>query len=192
MLLAIIILTLAWSIGTVTQDVKTADYIISLLSDSISPRLLPVIVFLICALTSFSTGTSFGTMAIIMPIVIPLASGVSSLYNLPPYDQSVILYGVISSVLAGSVFGDHCSPISDTTILSSMASGCDHIDHVRTQLPYALVVGFVCMLIGDLPTAFGFSPYLSIIIITGILIAILFFVGKRTQKPNSKNLHSTD
>jgi Na+/H+ antiporter NhaC len=90
------------------------------------------------------------------------------------------MYGVISSVLAGSVFGDHCSPIADTTILSSMASGCDHMDHVRTQLPYALVVGFVCMLLGDFPTAFGFPPYLSIIIIAAVLFVVLFFVGRKT------------
>jgi Na+/H+ antiporter NhaC len=181
MFLALIILTLAWSIGTVTTDMKTADYIVSLISDSVNPGFLPVIIFLACALTSFATGTSWGTMAVMMPIVIPLGAGVSSLYGLSPADQTLILYGVVSSVLAGSVFGDHCSPIADTTILSSMASGCDHMDHVRTQLPYALVVGFVCMLLGDLPTAFGFSPYLSIVIISGVLFGVLFFVGKKTD-----------
>ncbi len=181
MLLAVIILTLAWGIGTVTQDMKTADYIVSLLSDSVNPRFLPVLVFLVCALTSFSTGTSFGTMAVMMPIVIPLSSGVCNIHHFQPADQSLILVGVISSVLAGSVFGDHCSPISDTTILSSMASGCDHIEHVRTQLPYAVVVAFVCMLIGDIPTAFGFSPYFSILIIAAILTGILFFIGKKTE-----------
>ena len=181
MFLALIILTLAWGIGSVTQDIRTADYIVSLISDSVNPRLLPVIVFFACAITSFSTGTSWGTMAVMMPIVIPLGAGVSSLYALSPADQTLILYGVVSSVLAGSVFGDHCSPIADTTILSSMASGCDHMDHVRTQLPYALVVGFVCMLLGDLPTAFGFSPYLSIVIISGVLFGVLFFVGKKTD-----------
>jgi len=181
MLLAVIILTLAWGIGTVTQDMKTADYIVGLLSDSVNPRFLPVLVFLVCALTSFSTGTSFGTMAIMMPIVIPLSSGVCNIHHFQSADQSLILVGVISSVLAGSVFGDHCSPISDTTILSSMASGCDHIEHVRTQLPYAIVVAVVCMLIGDIPTAFGFSPYLSIIIIAAILTGILFFIGKKTE-----------
>ena len=181
MLLAVVILTLAWGIGAVTQDMKTADYIVSLLSDSINPRFLPVLVFLVCALTSFSTGTSFGTMAVMMPIVIPLSSGVCNIHHFSPADQSLILVGVISSVLAGSVFGDHCSPISDTTILSSMASGCDHIEHVRTQLPYAVVVAVFCMLIGDIPTAFGFSPYLSILIIAAILTGILFFIGKKTE-----------
>jgi Na+/H+ antiporter NhaC len=187
MLLAVVILTLAWGIGSVTQDMKTADYIVGLLSDSINPRFLPVLVFLVCALTSFSTGTSFGTMAVMMPIVIPLSSGVCGIHHFSPADQSLILVGVISSVLAGSVFGDHCSPISDTTILSSMASGCDHIEHVRTQLPYAVVVAIFCMLIGDIPTAFGFSPYLSILIIAAILTGILFFIGKKTEPDTFNN-----
>ena len=181
MLLALIILTLAWSIGSLTQDMKTADYIISLIGDTINPRFLPVLVFLVCALTSFSTGTSWGTMAIIMPIVIPLATVVPGLYHYSPLDTQIILHGVISSVLAGSVFGDHCSPISDTTILSSMASGCDHIDHVRTQLPYAVLVAVFCMLIGDIPTAYGFSPYLSIVIIAIVLAVILYFFGKKVS-----------
>lgn len=179
MFLALIILTLAWSIGAITNEMKTADYIVSILGDSLNPRFLPVLVFILCALTSFSTGTSWGTMAIMMPIVIPLAASVTHLYNFNPMDSQIILHGVISSVLTGSVFGDHCSPISDTTILSSMASGCDHIDHVRTQLPYAVVVAFFCMLIGDIPTAYGFSPYFSIIIITVILVAILYIFGKK-------------
>jgi Na+/H+ antiporter NhaC len=181
MFLAVIILTLAWSIGNVTQDMKTADYIISLISDAISPHLLPVIVFLVCAFTSFATGTSWGTMAIMMPIVIPLAHASSVLHHYNPVDYDIILHGVISSVLAGCVFGDHCSPISDTTILSSMASSCDHIEHVRTQLPYAIVTAIFCMMIGDIPTAYGFSPYLSIVIISAVLLGILFFFGKSVK-----------
>lgn len=181
MLLAIIILVLAWSIGAITQDVKTADYIVSMITDAISPRYLPVIIFITCALISFATGTSFGTMAIMMPIVIPLSDAVTSMYNYSSADQILILHGVISSVLAGSVFGDHCSPISDTTILSSMASRCDLMDHVRTQLPYAILVGIVCMLVGDIPTAFGFPAYLSLIIIAGVLVGVLFLIGKRVE-----------
>jgi len=186
MLLAVIILTLAWSIGNITQDMKTADYIISIISDTVNPRFLPVIVFLVCALTSFATGTSWGTMAILMPIVIPLAHSVSGLNHYGPADYDIILHGVISSVLAGSVFGDHCSPISDTTILSSMASGCDHIEHVRTQLPYAVLTAVFCMLIGDIPTAWGFSPYLSILIISGVLIAVLYIFGKSVHYQPAK------
>ena len=179
MLLAVIILTLAWAIGAITVEMKTADYIISLISDNIAPHYLPVLVFLVCGLTSFATGTSWGTMAIMMPIVIPLSHSVSGLYGLDSFESTIILHGVISSVLAGCVFGDHCSPISDTTILSSMASGCNHVDHVRTQLPYAIVVAIICMLLGDIPTAFGLSPFISIILISGVTIAIIFIFGRR-------------
>jgi len=179
MLLAVLILTLAWSIGSITVEMRTADFIIGLISDSISPHFLPVIVFLVCALTSFATGTSWGTMAIMMPIVIPLSHTVSGFYNLSPVDTTLILNGVISSVLAGCVFGDHCSPISDTTILSSMASRCNHVDHVRTQLPYAIVVALFCMLLGDIPTAFGLSPYISLVLIGIVLFLVLFTVGKK-------------
>ncbi|MFC2103667.1 Na+/H+ antiporter NhaC family protein [Bacteroidota bacterium] len=177
--MAVIILTLAWSIGSITVEMKTADYIISLIGDNISPHWLPVIVFLVCGVTSFSTGTSWGTMAIMMPIVIPLSYTISNMYGLDSMASTIILHGVISSVLAGCVWGDHCSPISDTTILSSMASGCNHVDHVRTQLPYAVVVGIVCMLFGDVLSAFGLSPYISILIISAVLLGIIFLFGKK-------------
>ena len=189
MLLAVLILTLAWSIGAITVEVRTADYIISIISDTINPRMLPVLVFLVCALISFATGTSWGTMAIMMPIVIPLADTASQLAGYGTTDQSIILHGVISSVLAGTVFGDHCSPISDTTILSSMASGCDHIDHVRTQLPYAVVVGIIGMLIGDIPTAYGFSPYLSLLIMLLVITGILYWFGKRVDTEENSKLN---
>ena len=179
MFLAVLILTLAWSIGAVTNEIRTADYIISLISESIDPRFLPVIVFVVCGLTSFATGTSWGTMAIMFPIVIPLSAAVTGMNNYSPEDTHLILIGVVSSVLAGCVWGDHCSPISDTTILSSMASGCDHIDHVRTQLTYALTVGMVTMFIGDILTAFGLSPIVALLIIISILVGIIYLFGKK-------------
>jgi Na+/H+ antiporter NhaC len=116
-----------------------------------------------------------------MPIVIPLAHNVAGLYDLPASETTVIIYGVVSSVLAGSVFGDHCSPIADTTILSSMASGCDLMDHVRTQLPYAVIVAIFCMILGDIPTAFGLSPYISIVAIIAILTIVIYLMGKKVD-----------
>jgi Na+/H+ antiporter NhaC len=120
-------------------------------------------------------------MAIMMPLVIPLANTLGIDAALSGTDMTIILHGVISSVLAGAVFGDHCSPISDTTILSSMASACDHIDHVRTQLPYALLAAFVGMLVGDIPTAFGLSPWISILIGIGVMVGVLFVVGEKVE-----------
>ena len=179
MLFACVILVFAWAISAITTELKTADYLISILSDAIDPRFLPVLVFLICALISFSTGTSWGTMAIVMPIVIPLAYKLAHSFGWNLIDTDLIINGVVSSVLAGSVFGDHCSPIADTTILSSIASGSNHIDHVKTQLPYAILVGVVCMLLGDLATAFFLNPYLAIILIFGVLTVILLLIGKK-------------
>ncbi|MCF8267159.1 MAG: Na+/H+ antiporter NhaC family protein [Ignavibacteriales bacterium] len=179
MMFACIVLVLAWALSSVTVEMHTADYLISILSDSINPRLLPLLIFIICGAVSFSTGTSWGTMAIVMPIVIPLGFHLSQMNGYDHENTRLIIYGVISSVLAGSVWGDHCSPIADTTILSSMASKCNHIDHVRTQLPYAIVVASVTMPIGDILTAYGLNPFIAIAIIFILLYLIVKFFGKK-------------
>jgi len=181
MLMALIILVLAWTISDITRDLHTAEYVAQILKGNLPVHLLPVMTFIISALVSFSTGTSWGTMGIVMPIVIPLTVVLSGASNLPGEETHLMLLGSISSVLAGSVFGDHCSPISDTTILSSMASSCDHIDHVRTQLPYALFVGFLGMLVGDIPTAYGFSPYASLLIGSAVVLAVVRFAGRHPE-----------
>ena len=183
MLFAFVILVLAWALGQITLDVHTASYLIHLLTGNLDPRLLPVLVFILCAMISFATGTSWGTMAIMMPVVVPLGVALSAEGGYSESMTYTILLGAVSSVLAGSVWGDHCSPISDTTILSSMASSCDHIDHVRTQIPYALLVGFVGMAVGDIPTAYGMSPWISIVLGSGILLGVLYVFGKREDMP---------
>ena len=164
--------------GSFPKQLPTAGYLVQVLRGTIAPQWLPVLVFLIAAVISFATGTSWGTMAIMMPLVIPLAHTLGVDAQLSPLDLQIVLHGVISSVLAGAVFGDHCSPISDTTILSSMASACDHIDHVRTQLPYALLAAVVGMLVGDIPTAFGMSPWISIALGIVIMVVFLRLFGK--------------
>lgn len=185
MMVAVIILVFAWAISSVTTQLHTADYLMAIISESMDPRFLPVLVFIVCALTGFSTGTSWGTMAIVMPIVIPLTHKLATSAGLSPADYNIVMYGVISSVLAGSVFGDHCSPIADTTILSSLASKCNHIDHVNTQLPYAIVVGIVCMAIGYIPSAFGLNPFISLLLIILVLVGILFVFGKKVPDANA-------
>jgi Na+/H+ antiporter NhaC len=181
MLLAVLILVLAWSIGAVTEELHTADYLLQVLRGTIAPEWIPVLTFVIAALMAFATGTSWGTMAIMMPIVIPLSFALAGDVGMTQVQVTNILYGTISSVLAGAVFGDHCSPISDTTILSSMASACDHIDHVRTQLPYAMVAAFVGMLIGDIPTAYGVPNWVSLIAGCVVIFLIIYFIGKRVK-----------
>jgi Na+/H+ antiporter NhaC len=183
MLLAIVVLVLAWSIGAVCADLHTADYAVGLTSGILSPHWVPVLVFLLSAAIAFATGASWGTMAILMPIVIPVCHGLSTAAGHPPGSAAytTILVGTISSVLAGSVWGDHCSPISDTTILSSMGSGCDHIAHVRTQIPYALGVGLLGMLVGDIPTAFGMSSWVAIAIGAILIVVGVRFFGHRSD-----------
>jgi len=182
MMIAVIILVFAWSISSVTTELRTADYLISILSGAVEPMFLPILVFIVCSVICFSTGTSWGTMAIVIPIVIPLTFKLCAASGLSYEETNTLLYAVVSSVLAGSVFGDHCSPISDTTILSSMASRCNHIDHVQTQLPYAIVVGVACIIFGYLPAGFGFNPIISNLLIFASLIAFLMFFGKKVPE----------
>jgi Na+/H+ antiporter NhaC len=178
MLMAVVILLLAWSLGDVTQSLGTASYLTSVLSDAMPSALLPAAVFLVAGLISFATGTSWATMAILYPLVIPLAMNMGGVADPASPVGFQLLLGSIAGVMAGSLFGDHCSPISDTTVLSSMASGCDHLDHVKTQLPYAMVTAGVAMLAGALPIGFGVSPWISLVAGAVILILIVRFVGK--------------
>jgi Na+/H+ antiporter NhaC len=178
MLMAIIILILAWCIGKICTELHTADYLVHALAGILSPRILPLVVFLLAMGISFSTGTSWGTMSILIPIVIPLAFGTARAAGLEGEAFERILLASIASILSGAVFGDHCSPISDTTIMSSMSSSADHIDHVRTQLPYALTVGAVSLVFGYLLTAIHVSPFVSIAISIGLLLAVLGLFGR--------------
>jgi Na+/H+ antiporter NhaC len=149
------------------------------MGDSFSPIWMPALVFVLSALVSFATGSSWGTMAILYPLMMPLSYQLSIDFGLGQNEAMMIMYNVVSVVLAGSVFGDHCSPISDTTILSSMASSCNHIDHVRTQLPYALTVGGVSLLVGTIPTAFGLHPIISMLLGISILALVIRAFAKR-------------
>ena len=178
MLPAMIILVLAWCIGKVCAEIRTADYLVHHLSGIISPRFLPMLVFMLAVGISFSTGTSWGTMSILTPIVIPLVYGTFAGASGDGAMLDRILFSSIAAILAGAVFGDHCSPISDTTIMSSMASGADHVDHVRTQLPYALTVGAVSIVFGYLLLAVGVPAVFSLAGGAAFLVAFVRFVGK--------------
>ncbi len=129
-----LILLFAFSIGKVTTDLKTGLYLASLASDNLNVHFLAGAIFLLSSVISFATGTSWGTFSIMIPVAVPMAVGL---------DANIAL--AIGAVISGGVFGDHCSPISDTTIISSMASDCDVIEHVNTQLPYALISGLIAL-----------------------------------------------
>ena len=132
---AVILLALAYSVNGLSQTMGTANYIISLTQGLLTPHLLPCVIFMVAAVMAFATGSSWGTFAICMPIALPLA------FSMSGGEVTQLVVAVFAAVAGGGVFGDHCSPLSDTTILSSMGSASDHLDHVRTQLPYALTCG---------------------------------------------------
>jgi Na+/H+ antiporter NhaC len=180
-LFGMIVLVLAWSMADVTAALNAKGYLISILGDSMPAAWVPVAVFVLAAVTAFATGTSWGTMGILVPLVVPLAWAVMSVNGMTDTNDMHILYSAVACVLAGAVWGDHCSPISDTTVLSSIASGCNHIEHVRTQMPYAMLVGIVAIAFGTLPGGYGVPPWASLLIGGVILYVVLRLLGRRAE-----------
>lgn len=179
-LTAIVILVLAWSIALVTQHLHTADFISQILVNiNISPEFVPALTFIMAGLVAFTIGSSWGTMAILYPLILPASWLIAQKFGLDYNHSLSIFYNVVSTVLAGSVLGDHCSPISDTTILSSLASSCNHISHVRTQFPYAITVGVISVFIGTIPASFGISPLILFPLGIVILYLTIKLFGKK-------------
>lgn len=174
LLFTVTILLLAWSTGGVMSDLGTGAYISGLVGGSIPGILLPMILFGISCLMAFSTGTSYGTSGIMIPIAFPIAVGIA---GGEVGDLSIV---TIAAVTCGAIFGDHCSPISDTTIMSSMGSASDLMDHVKTQIPYAITVAVVAA-IGFILAAAGVSPLIIVPLGIVILIGIVRLVGKSTK-----------
>ena len=182
MLNAVVILTMAWSIALVTKDMHTAEFVSQLLLRwSLSPVLVPAITFVLAGLIGFSTGTSWGTMAILYPLILPASWLLCQEHGMTVEATMPLFYNVVASVMAGAVMGDHCSPISDTTIMSSLSSQCDHLKHVSTQMPYALVVGGTALLLGVLPTALGVPSWLAFLVAVALLGILLRFVGQKVS-----------
>ncbi|MBQ8018393.1 MAG: Na+/H+ antiporter NhaC family protein [Methanobrevibacter sp.] len=169
-----VILLLAWSLGGVIGEVGTADYLVGVLSDTIPQFIVPALIFILGALISFATGTAYGTMSILMPLAIPLAWAVST------GDMNFTIV-CTSGVLTGAIFGDHCSPISDTTILSSMGTSCNHIDHVQTQIYYAIFVACVAIFIGYIPAGLGIPWYISLVVGVIVMYIGLKILGEKVD-----------
>ena len=138
---AIIILALAYSLNDLSAMLNTAGYIVSVTESWLTPKVLPMLAFLITGFVAFSTGTSWGTYAIMIPIAVPLA------FNFSGNELNTMVYATIAAIAGGGVFGDHCSPLSDTSILASTGAASDHIDHIKTQMPYALILGLISVFI---------------------------------------------
>jgi len=184
MLPAVVILILAWALAATTEQLGTADFIIGLFGTGFHPALIPVFLFIMAFSISFATGSSWSTMAILYPLAIPLSWKLSLQYGWSPMDAQEILLNSVATVLAASVLGDHCSPISDTTILSSLASDCNHLDHVKTQMPYAMTVGVVSLASVGISAWLGGSWILSLMLIagfSGLLYVWLMMKGKKVD-----------
>lgn len=173
MTVAAMILTLAWSLGAVNKDLGTAKFIVAQAQQiNLPASLLPLLMFLVPAVIAFATGTSWGANSIVMPLAIELAFTMGGVPMIVP---------TIGAVLTGAVLGDHCSPVSDTTIMSSMASACDHVAHVKTQLPYAVTVGLVSIVFGFVPAGLGLNPFISLGLGLVALYAVIRIFGKKTN-----------
>ncbi len=181
-LFVMIILTLAWSLAAIAVDLNTANYLVSVLGDALRPEFLPAILFVLSAAVSFAVGTSWGTMGILMPLAVPLVWTILQNFGMATPEYNYIIYATIGTILAGSVWGDHCSPISDTTIISSVAAGSDHIDHVRTQIPYALSVGVVSLVVGLIPSGFGVPWWLTLPAGAAVLVGVLYVFGDKIEE----------
>ena len=177
-----IILVLAWSIGSVIGELGTAHFLIGALAETLPMWIIPMLIFIIAGLVSFATGTAYGTMAILMPLVIPLSAAAAGFGAGGELLTSSAIYTFIiicsSAVLTGAIFGDHCSPISDSTILSSMGAGCSLLDHVTTQIWYAVVVA-VAVIIGYILVGIGLNVWLTLLITAALLVLFLLFVAKK-------------
>ena len=169
---ALVILILAWALKETCEAVETSAYIVGALSGFLNPHLFPLLVFLLAAMVAFSIGTSWTTMAVLLPTMIPVA------YDLGGLPLTVLVAG---AVLDGAIFGDHCSPISDTTVLSSIAAACDHLAHVRTQIPYALTTMTIAGLCGYLGSTLLWSPTTGLAVGVCLIVGVIFVVGRKTD-----------
>lgn len=178
MFVALVIIALAFALKSVITEMKLDEWLGAASTKYLQGEFLPLIVFIVAMIMAFSIGSSWGTNAILMPIVIPVAASVSAANG----SLTPLIVASIGSVLTGAVFGDHCSPISDTTILSSSASGSDHVDHVKTQIPYALTAAGFAIVFGFLPVGFGMNPWIGLVLGTAGIILFVRFVGKRIDE----------
>jgi Na+/H+ antiporter NhaC len=181
----VLILVAAWILGSVVQSLGTAEILAGLATRSGALWLLPAAVFVSAALVSFATGTSWGTMGLLFPLTVPAAAVAGA--QLDPVALTTLLEVVVAAVFSGAVFGDHCSPFSDTTIVTSIACEVEPHDHVRTQLPYALITAAAATLLGFVPAGLGVSPWLSLLAGVAALAAVAYRFGVRVPASGAQH-----
>lgn len=185
----IVVLVLAWSLGEMIGQLQLSEYLVAHLAGSLTPGFLPTSVFLLSGFIALCTGSSWSTMGVLFPIVVPLAWSVSIEDSAGLASKHDLLVQSIASILAGSVFGDHCSPISDTTILVCLATKCSIANHIRTQLPYALFVAGISICAGTIPTAFAlhYTEYIAIPVGALFVILLILVAGKGVDDNSAEN-----
>lgn len=178
MINVVLILVLAWTLGNLLEAMGTANFIVELMQGNVAPFLVPALIFFCAAGMSFATGTSWGTFAIMLPLAIPVASAL---------DAPMLV--CIGAVLSGGIFGDHCSPISDSTILSSTGAGTDLVDHVKTQLPFAMINGAI-VVVSFIAAGLTASPYVALFSVAAMILVYLVLgsVSKRRDRQRDGTL----
>ncbi|MFQ5807106.1 MAG: Na+/H+ antiporter NhaC family protein [Phycisphaerae bacterium] len=185
----VIVLVLAWTLSSAMGDLRLGAVAVRLLSEhGFDVIWLPLLIFVSSCVVSFATGTSWGTMGILCPATVTISAGL--LGEMPVDEALPVFYAAVGAVLAGSVFGDHCSPISDTTVLSSLASECSLEQHVWTQIPYAVTVALVSSLCGDVLCRYWDQPWwVGLLVGTIALVLVVLVAGRRP--PRAENVDST-
>lgn len=179
MIFTIVLLLFAWSLSSIVKELGTSFFITSLLADKLPEFILPATIFAFASATSFAIGTSYGTMGILMPLAVPLAYKIAELNGMDAATAHHYMVINISCVLTGAIFGNHCSPIADNVILSSMSARCDHMEHVKTQIPYAFFICALALITGYIPVALGLSVWLVLPLNFLLIIFLLRLIGKK-------------
>ena len=171
-----VVLVLAWTLAGAVDQLGTVYYVVDIISAGIPQFAVPTLIFLTCCVVSFAAG-SYGCMFMIMPITVPIVAAIGGIAENPAADPFML--SCVAAVLSGAIFGDHCSPMTDCTILAALGAGCETMDHVRTQMPYALTVAITSVLFGTLLTSFGVSPFIGLL--SGIIFmgAVIQLLGKK-------------
>lgn len=171
-----VVLVLAWTLAGTVDKLGTVYYVVDIISAGIPQFFVPTLIFLTCCVVSFATG-SYGCMFMIMPIAVPIVAAIGGIAENPASDPFML--SCVAAVLSGAIFGDHCSPMTDCTILAALGAGCETMDHVRTQMPYAITVAITSVLFGTLLTSLGISPFIGLISGVVFMCCVICVLGKK-------------